>query len=171
MAAILDAWPGDPDSTVAVAVTSHRGEQPVKGRRNETPPTTTRTFLIPMANLVRPSRDGDQFHYLWAARRCLSLLSPQTSLVGISIEGSSPNELQPIAAPLAGEELLDIAEYYGDEDVSRAQQVRYMQLKHSTRPRRRGLDCKRPSKDTNRLLGSIQRPLTKIQSRRFGKAV
>jgi hypothetical protein len=42
-------------------------------------------------NLVRPSRDGDQFHYLWAARRCLRLLSAQSDLVAISIEGS-PNE-------------------------------------------------------------------------------
>ena len=88
--------------------------------------------LIPMANLVRPSRDGDQFHYLWAARRCLSLLSPQTDLVGIGIEGSSPDEFLPGSAALAGEELIDIVEYYGDEKVSRARLVRYMQLKHSS---------------------------------------
>ena len=85
-----------------------------------------------MTNLVRPSRDGDQFHYLWAARRCLSLLSSQAGLVGVSIEGPSPDELSPESAALAGEELIDIAEYYGDEDVSRAQLVRYMQLKHSS---------------------------------------
>ena len=85
-----------------------------------------------MANLVRPSRDGDQFHYLWAARRCLSLLSPQAGLVGVSIEGSSPDELPYVSADLAGEELIDIAEYYGDEEVSRAQLIRYMQLKHSS---------------------------------------
>ena len=85
-----------------------------------------------MANLVRPSRDGDQFHYLWAARRCLSLLSPQTDLVGIGIEGSSPDELPPGSTALAGEELIDIVEYYGDEKVSRARLVRYMQLKHSS---------------------------------------
>ena len=86
-----------------------------------------------MPNFVRPSRDGDQFHYLWAARRCLSLLSSQAGLVGVSIEGPSPDELSPESAALAGEELIDIAEYYGDEDVGRAQLVRYMQLKHSTR--------------------------------------
>ena len=86
-----------------------------------------------MTNSVRPSRDGDQFHYLWAARRCLSLLSSQSGLVGVSIEGPSPDELPPASAALAGEELIDIAEYYGDEDVSRAQLVRYMQLKHSSR--------------------------------------
>ena len=85
-----------------------------------------------MTNSVRPSRDGDQFHYLWAARRCLSLLSPQTCLVGVSIEGSSPDEFLPVSAPPAGEQAIDIAEYYGDEDVNRARLVRYMQLKHST---------------------------------------
>jgi hypothetical protein len=26
------------------------------------------------ADLVRSSRDGDQFHYYWAARQCLKLL-------------------------------------------------------------------------------------------------
>ena len=84
-------------------------------------------------SLVRPSRDGDQFHYHWAARRCLSLLAPQASLVGVSIEGASPSELSSESESLAGEELIDIAEYYGHEDVSRAQLVRYMQLKHSSR--------------------------------------
>ncbi len=34
---------------------------------------------------------------------------------------------------MSGEEVIDIVEYYGDEDLSRARLVRYMQLKHSTR--------------------------------------
>ena len=86
-----------------------------------------------MPDLTRPSRDGDQFHYLWAARRCLSLLAPQGDLVAISIESSSPQELPPESAPLCGEEVIDIVEYYRDEDLSRARLVRYMQFKHSTR--------------------------------------
>ena len=45
-----------------------------------------------MVNPVRPSRDGDQFHYLWAARRCLLLLAPKRDLVAISVEGASPEE-------------------------------------------------------------------------------
>jgi len=88
---------------------------------------------MPRTNLVRPSRDGDQFHYLWAARRCLSLLMPQTGLVAVTIEGSSPGELPPGSPSLTGDEVIDIAEYYGDEDVGRARLVRYVQLKHSTR--------------------------------------
>lgn len=83
-------------------------------------------------NLVRPSRDGDQFHYLWAARRCLNLLSTNSGLVAVSIEGPSLEE-QPGALSIeAGEELIDVAEYFGSEDFARAHLVRYMQLKHST---------------------------------------
>ncbi len=83
-------------------------------------------------NLVRPSRDGDQFHYLWAARRCLRLLSPHGDLVAISIEGPSPEERAGELPATAGEEVIDIAEYFGSEGVKNARLVRYMQLKHST---------------------------------------
>lgn len=88
---------------------------------------------MPNVDLVRPSRDGDQFHYLWAARRCLSLLSPETGLVAVSIEGPSSKELPTTSPELSGEELIDIAEYFGDENLAQATLVRYMQLKHSTR--------------------------------------
>lgn len=84
-------------------------------------------------DLVRPSRDGDQFHYLWAARRCLSLLSGTKGLVAVSIEGPSEGERPATTTTLGGDEIIDIAEYYGDVDVSKATLVRYMQLKHSTR--------------------------------------
>ncbi|KZK75237.1 MAG: hypothetical protein A3K90_04235 [Pelodictyon luteolum] len=83
-------------------------------------------------NLVRPSRDGDQFHYLWAARRCLGLLSAQSDLVAISIEGPSPDERAGEPPISVGEEVIDIAEYFGSEDFQEARLVRYMQLKHST---------------------------------------
>ena len=86
-----------------------------------------------MPDLVRPSRDGDQFHYLWAARRCLPLLSPQEDLVAVAIEGPSPHELPPESVPLPGEQSIDIVEYYGNEDLRRARLIRYMQLKHSSR--------------------------------------
>jgi hypothetical protein len=85
-----------------------------------------------MANLVRYSRDGDQFHYLWTSRRCLQLLSVQSDLVAISIEGPSPDEHAGNTATSAGEDVIDIAEYFGSEDIHQARVVRYMQLKHST---------------------------------------
>jgi hypothetical protein len=83
-------------------------------------------------NLVRPSRDGDQFHYAWAARRCLLLLSPQSNLKAVTIEGPSPSETTPPEAIKNGEELIDVAEYYGSENLVKATLVRYIQLKHST---------------------------------------
>jgi hypothetical protein len=37
-----------------------------------------------------------------------------------------------VARVEAGEELIDIAKYFGDEEIKQACLVRYMQLKHST---------------------------------------
>ena len=87
-----------------------------------------------MANsdLVRFSRDGDQFHYLWAARRCLCLLAPISGLIAVTIEGASTNETAPELAIEAGEQLIDVAEYYGSESIEQASLIRYIQLKHST---------------------------------------
>ena len=81
---------------------------------------------------VRASRDGDQFHYLWAARRCLRLLSPSSDLVAVTIEGASPLENPAGAAVEAGEEAIDVGEYYGSRDLKDARLVEYIQLKHST---------------------------------------
>jgi hypothetical protein len=79
------------------------------------------------ADLVRASRDGDQFHYYWAARQCLRLLRSDSSLAGVSIEGSSSLE-----TATAGEQVVDIAEYYGAVDLGSADKIIYRQLKHST---------------------------------------
>lgn len=84
------------------------------------------------SNLVRASRDGDQFHYLWAARRCLLLLLPTSGLVAITIEGASRSEVARGSHIVIGEEVIDVAEYYGSEDIKHATLVRYIQLKHST---------------------------------------
>jgi hypothetical protein len=85
------------------------------------------------ADLVRYSRDGDQFHYLWAARRLLSLIPERSALAGIAIEGTSPHEAEGGTAITAGEVAIDIAEYDGDERREHATAIRYLQLKHSTR--------------------------------------
>lgn len=83
------------------------------------------------SNSVRFSRDGDQFHYLWAARQCLVLLSPQSDLKAISIEGSATPDTE-AASPNTGEEVIDVAEYHGGENLKDATLIRYVQLKHST---------------------------------------
>ena len=82
---------------------------------------------------MRASRDGDQFHYLWAARRCLLLLAPSAELVAVAIEGASVST-RPSGTGLADsiDEIIDVAEYYGSEDLQHASAVRYAQLKHST---------------------------------------
>ena len=82
--------------------------------------------------LVRPSRDGDQFHYHWAARQCLRLLPEDADLVAVTLEGPSTGEAaNDVIAE--GEELIDVGFYYGAEGRDRATFVHYVQLKHSTR--------------------------------------
>lgn len=82
--------------------------------------------------LVRASREGDQFHYVWAARRCLRLLLPATNLVAVSIEGASSQEDPNDKAASVGEEVIDVGEYFGSEHAEQATLIRYIQLKHST---------------------------------------
>lgn len=105
-------------------------------------------------NLVRPSRDGDQFHYWWAARRCLLLLSPDASLRAVTIEGASPSEAATEDRITTGEELIDVGEYYGSESLERATLIRYIQLKHSTL---RADDAWTPSGIENTLTGFAKR--------------
>jgi len=82
-------------------------------------------------DLVRPSRDGDQFHYHWAARQCLALLPGSGDLVAVTIEG--PSAIEGDEAPEEGDELIDVGLYHGAETLKEARYVRYIQLKHSTR--------------------------------------
>jgi hypothetical protein len=84
------------------------------------------------SSTVRFSRDGDQFHYLWAARRCLRLLQPFSKLVAVTIEGASVLE-SPGSAFGVAEEIIDVAEYYGSENIADSQRISYLQLKHSTK--------------------------------------
>ncbi len=63
----------------------------------------------------------------------MSLLSPQSELVAISIEGSSPSESECLSTAREGEQVIDVAEYFGNEILCHAKRVRYVQLKHSTR--------------------------------------
>ena len=82
-------------------------------------------------DLVRFSRDGDHFHYYWAARQCLKLLDVTTGLVAVTVEGPSSKESQDEAIE-EGAELIDVGLYFGSEDLANASVVQYIQLKHST---------------------------------------
>lgn len=83
-------------------------------------------------DLLRASRDGDQFHYYWAARRCLEMLRPGTDLVAVSIEGVSQAEVSDGTDLNGGLEVIDIAEYRGADALPDATSIVYRQLKHST---------------------------------------
>ncbi|WP_392543917.1 hypothetical protein [Oryzobacter telluris] len=78
------------------------------------------------ADTVRASRSGDRFHYLWASLRALRLLDSTSNLQAISIEGPAPEETVP------GEEIIDVAEYFGPSPDAPPTRIRYHQLKHSS---------------------------------------
>jgi hypothetical protein len=78
------------------------------------------------AEKVRASRDGDRFHYYWAARRALRLLDLIGDLEVVGVEGL------PVGEEVEGEEVIDVAEYYGGHDAATCTKFRYAQLKHST---------------------------------------
>ncbi|ONM42921.1 hypothetical protein BXT89_15375 [Halopseudomonas pachastrellae] len=80
---------------------------------------------------VGPSRSGDQFHYQWAARQCLGLLTGDNGLVAVAIEGASLDEGE--ASTSVGDEVIDVGLYCGSEDITAATSIRYVQLKHSSR--------------------------------------
>ena len=73
--------------------------------------------------LVRYSRAGDAFHYRWAARRCLRMLDPRSTVRCITIEASKESKA-------AGEYVIDLAEYSETEEAEKT--VAYFQLKHTT---------------------------------------
>lgn len=95
---------------------------------------------------VRPSRDGDQFHYTWAARQSLRLLDESSGLHSLYVEAVDPSEQPPAPIPDAsdadsptaeedtdtGDEVIDLTEYWGSSDVDHTDRVVYRQFKHST---------------------------------------
>lgn len=77
-------------------------------------------------DFVRYSRAGDEFHYRWAARRCLRLIYPKSTLESIVIEGSGPDE-----SGLDGEYVMDVTEY-SNQYENDSGTISYYQLKHTT---------------------------------------
>ena len=60
---------------------------------------------------TRASRDGHEFHETWIARKALQLFLPDSDLVGIAVEGLSPDDQS--NASKATVEIADIALYFG----------------------------------------------------------
>ncbi|MFN3353433.1 MAG: hypothetical protein ACK4Z5_07485, partial [Brevundimonas sp.] len=80
---------------------------------------------------IRATRDGDQFHYHWAARQSLRLLPGPDDLVAVTVEGASVLD-EDGPAGQAGDEIIDVGLYHGADTFAKARQVEYVQLKHST---------------------------------------
>lgn len=82
---------------------------------------------------VRDSNAGHDFHVLWATRKVITMLSPNSPLKCVKMEGVhqydtsklSPDEDHFLAA--------DLTEYYGGEHFAEASQIVISQLKYSTR--------------------------------------
>ena len=61
---------------------------------------------------TRASRDGHEFHEAWTARKALQMFCPDNDLVGISVEGLSPDDQSRASETTV--EIADIALYFGD---------------------------------------------------------
>lgn len=83
------------------------------------------------------SNAGDRFHILWACRRCLEMVHPQASLVGVVIEGVAEEDASQLEEDLFL--AADLTEYYGGVmprdkmSLGTSNHVVVAQLKYSTR--------------------------------------
>lgn len=78
------------------------------------------------------SNAGDDYHILWACRRCLCLLESDSGLSLVRVEGVSRDDETTVADPDAflG---VDLTEYYGGTSIAHASRVVFSQLKYSQR--------------------------------------
>jgi hypothetical protein len=74
--------------------------------------------------LVEYSRAGERFHHVWAAAQSLRLLDARSRLQALWIEGAG-------GGSVAGDEIIDVAEYYGP-GPDEFDEVVVRQLKYST---------------------------------------
>ncbi|MCT4563574.1 MAG: hypothetical protein N4A68_04570 [Maledivibacter sp.] len=82
---------------------------------------------------ARESNAGDDFHFIWSAKKALKLLEPHTDFEALCVEG--PNIEDSIVFEDDGNALLsiDVAEYFGGRKYKDATKVIFSQLKYSTR--------------------------------------
>ncbi len=77
------------------------------------------------------SNAGDDFHLIWACKKLLEILKPNSELTAISVEGPTWTD----SVQISEEEALysiDLAEYYGGTNFEDANSVAFSQLKYST---------------------------------------
>src|SRR5262245_26077052 len=103
-------------------------ERRERGRLSKKPPRMVRVGS--RIEKVRASRDGHEFHEAWAARKALQLLLPRDDLIGIAVEGLSPNDSA--AALPQTVEIADLVLYYGSAPTFEASsRTVLVQLKYS----------------------------------------
>ncbi|TYQ13110.1 UNVERIFIED_CONTAM: NACHT domain-containing protein [Acetivibrio alkalicellulosi] len=76
------------------------------------------------------SNAGDDFHIIWACKKLLEILKPNSELTAISVEGPTWED----SIRIENEQKLysiDLAEYYGGDRFELAQRVVFSQLKYS----------------------------------------
>jgi hypothetical protein len=78
------------------------------------------------------SNAGDDYHILWACRRALLLLEPQSGLSLVHVEGVSRDD-ESAEADLDAFLGVDLTEYYGGTSIANASRVVFSQLKYSQR--------------------------------------
>lgn len=105
---------------------------------------------------ARESNAGDDFHVLWAARRAVHLLNPQSDLRRVFVEKLSAVDE---ALSDSDEDLflgVDISEYFGGDTFASATHIDVSQLKYSTRHPEQTWTASRLTQ-TNRSVSVIRR--------------
>ena len=77
------------------------------------------------------SNAGDDFHLIWACKKLLEILKPNSELTAVSVEGPTWED----SICIEDEEKLysiDLAEYYDGDSFESAHRVVFSQLKYST---------------------------------------
>lgn len=83
-----------------------------------------------LTDAIRASRDGQEYHEAWAARKTLQLLNQKDNLVGIAIEGPSPTDQAKAIKETV--EISDIVLYYGKAPTfESSNSIQIQQLKYS----------------------------------------
>lgn len=82
---------------------------------------------------ARESNAGDDFHLVWAAKKALDLLEPNTNFKALCVEGPNPKDAKDFEVDSNDLLSIDIAEYYGAKTFEEASKVIFSQLKYSTR--------------------------------------
>lgn len=77
----------------------------------------------------RASKDGNEYHEIWVARKSLELLNPNSKLKVLAVEGLSPVDQKDAKSEEV--EIADVALYYGGKDFKSSEKVSILQFKYS----------------------------------------